>query len=56
MADVECYAVFVEATVAVAAAVGVGEYGLLVCCEVGQLVAPVDGAYLAVLYFWVAAP
>jgi hypothetical protein len=53
---VERDAVFVEAAIAITAAVGVGEYGLLVCCEIGQFVLPVDGLYLAVLYFWVAAP
>jgi hypothetical protein len=54
--EVERYAVFVETTVAVAAAAGVREYGLLVCCEVWQLVLPVDGVCLAVVYFWVSAP
>ena len=54
--EVECDAVFVETAIAIAAAIGIGEYGLLVCCEVGQFVLPVDGLYLAVLYFWVSAP
>ncbi|MGZ3645142.1 MAG: hypothetical protein ACXVCM_14980 [Ktedonobacteraceae bacterium] len=56
MRQIKGYAVFVEAAVSVAAAVGIGEYGLLVCCEIGQFVLPVDGLYLAVVYFWVAAP
>jgi hypothetical protein len=33
--EVERYAVLIEATVTVAAAAGVGEYGLLVRCKVG---------------------
>ena len=41
--EVEGYAVFVEATIAIATAAGVGEYGLLECREVGQFVLPVDG-------------